>query len=58
MFKVRFTEYERGWTPITYTVDYSTEHEAQQEVRKNNDKYLWKGPTPDFYVVAEYLGKD
>lgn len=55
VWKVYFTEYERGWGQKKFKEDefYSTEDEAKAVVAKfnaGNDKDY----VPDWYAVAEY----
>ncbi len=57
-YRVDIIESERGWgSKIDETIYFDNELEARLYVKTYNDKYNPPGPTPDWYMVAEYCGK-
>lgn len=57
-YRVDIIESERGWgSKIDETIYYDNEAEARAYVKEYNDKYNPPGPAPDWYMVAEYVGR-
>ncbi len=55
-YRVEYYESERGWGSERWTTDYKTEKEAKAMVEETNLKYGGKEITPDYYIIATYLG--
>lgn len=53
---VKFTESERGWGGEVWFNTYRSESEAMDVVRDCNKNYDGDLPTPDYYIIANYLG--
>lgn len=53
VFRVNFTESERGWGLDTWHTDYSSYADAMHEVNLINDKFK---TGEDYYVHADYVG--
>lgn len=51
-FKVRITDYERGWGPSFDSCSFDTYEEAVKFIEKINSKNTAR-EAPDFYSVAE-----
>ena len=57
-YKVVIIESERGWgQKIDETIYYDNEAEAKKFVADYNRKHNPPGPAPDWYMIAEYVGK-
>ena len=57
LFKVEFTEYERGWGQKHLDTEYyDNEAEARQRAQDYNREHNNKSYVPDWYVRAEYMG--
>ncbi len=57
LFKVEFTEYERGWGQRHWDTEYyDNEEEARQRAQDFNLEHNNKTYVPDWYVRAEYMG--
>lgn len=57
LFKVEFTEYERGWGQKHWDTEYyDNEEEARRRALDYNQEHNNKTYVPDWYVVAEYAG--
>ena len=57
LFKVEFTEYERGWGQKHWDTEYyDNEAEARQRAIDYNQKYNNEKEVPDWYVMARYEG--
>lgn len=58
LFKVVFTEYERGWGQKHRDTEYyDNEAEARQRAIDYNTEHNNLKAAPDWYVRAEYGGK-
>ena len=58
LFKVEFTEYERGWGSKPWDTEYyDNEAEARQRAIDYNKKYNNLDSAPDWYVRADYAGQ-
>lgn len=58
MFRVYIIESERGWgQKIDEVKDFNTRQEARKFVEDYNRKYNPPGPTPDWYMLAQYVGE-
>lgn len=57
-YRVDIIESERGWgSKIDETIYFDNELEARLYVKTYNDKYNTATEVPDWYMVAEYVGK-
>jgi len=57
-YRVDIVEYERGWgSRIDETLYYDTEEEARQYVKDYNEKHNTAPSAPDWYMVAQYIGR-
>lgn len=57
-YRVDIVEYERGWGSKIEDIKYfDNEIEAKKYVDDYNTKYNPPGPAPDWYMIAEYVGK-
>lgn len=57
-YRVDIVEYERGWgSKIDETLYFVTEKEARDHVTEYNKKYNTEKAVPDWYMVAQYIGK-
>lgn len=57
LFKVVFTEYERGWGQKHWDTEYyDNEAEARKRAIDYNLKHNNKDYAPDWYVRADYAG--
>lgn len=57
VFKVEFTEYERGWGSKHWDTEYyDNEPEARQRAIDYNNEHNNKDYAPDWYVRADYAG--
>ena len=57
LYKVVFTEYERGWGQKHWDTEYyDNEAEARQYAIDYNKKHNNVDYVPDWYVRAEYAG--
>ena len=58
LYKVVFTEYERGWGQKHWdTVYFDNEEEARKYAIDYNNKHNNEKEVPDWYVMARYEGK-
>lgn len=58
VFKVEFTEYERGWGQKHWDTEYyDNEAEARQRAIDYNNEHNNKSEVPDWYVIARYEGQ-
>ena len=58
VFKVEFTEYERGWGSKHWDTEYyDNEVEARQRAIDYNKQHNNLDSAPDWYVRADYAGK-
>jgi hypothetical protein len=58
LYKVEFTEYERGWGQKHWDTEYyDNEAEARQLAIDYNNKHNNEKEVPDWYVIARYEGK-
>lgn len=58
VFKVEFTEYERGWGSKHWDTEYyDNEAEARQRAIDYNKQHNNLDSAPDWYVCADYAGK-
>lgn len=58
VFKVEFTEYERGWGQKHWDTEYyDNEAEARQRATDYNNKHNNEKEVPDWYVIARYEGQ-
>ena len=58
VFKVEFTEYERGWGQKHWDTEYyDNEAEARQRAIDYNNKHNNEKEVPDWYVMARYEGQ-
>jgi hypothetical protein len=58
VFKVEFTEYERGWGQKHWDTEYyDNEAEARQRAIDYNNKHNNEKEVPDWYVIARYEGQ-
>lgn len=57
-YRVDIIESERGWGSKIDEIKYfDNEPEAKEFVRKYNLEYNPPGPAPDWYMIAQYVGK-
>lgn len=57
-YRVDIVEYERGWGSKIYeTLYFDNEDEAKQYAVDYNAKYNTEDSVPDWYMVAQYIGK-
>lgn len=57
-YREDIVEYERGWgSKIDETIYFDNEPEAKKYVSKYNAKYNTADAAPDWYMVAQYIGK-
>lgn len=57
LYKVEFTEYERGWGSKPWDVKFfDNEAEARACALVYNDVHNKLATTPDWYVRADYVG--
>ena len=57
-YRVDIIESERGWgSKIDETIYYDNEAEAKKFVKDYNRKHNSPGPAPDWYMIAEYVGR-
>ena len=57
VYKVEFTEYERGWGSKPWDTEYyDNEQEARQRAIDYNLEHNSKDYVPDWYVRADYAG--
>lgn len=57
LFKVVFTEYERGWGQKHWDTEYyDNEEEARNRAISYNQEHNNKDFVPDWYVRADYAG--
>lgn len=57
-YRVDIIERERGWgSKVDETIYFDDESEARAYAEEYNRKYNPPGPTPDWYMVAQYRGK-
>jgi hypothetical protein len=57
-YKVNIIESERGWgSKIDEVLYFDNEAEARAYVKNYNDTYNTATEVPDWYMVAEYVGK-
>ena len=57
LFKVVFTEYERGWGQKHWDTEYyDNEAEARERAIAYNREHNNKDYAPDWYVRADYAG--
>lgn len=58
MYRVDIVESERGWgSKIDESIYFDNEHEAHAYVQEYNDKHNPPGPVPDWYMIAQFVGK-
>lgn len=56
-YRVDIIESEAGWgSKVDETIYFDNEAEARKYVKEYNEKYNPPGPTPDWYMVAQYVG--
>ena len=55
-YVVQFTESERGYGGEVWFNAYDFESQAMDVVRDCNKYYNGDLPTPDYYIIASYLG--
>lgn len=57
-YRVDYIEYERGWgSRLDETEYYDNEEEARRVAKEYNEKYNTAPSAPDWYIVAQYVGK-
>lgn len=57
-WKVNIIESERGWgSKVDETKYFDSEESARKFVKDYNDKHNPPGPTPDWYMIADYAGE-
>lgn len=57
-FRVDIIESEAGWgSKIDESKYFTTEFEAKQFVKEYNEKHNPPGPTPSWYMIAQYFGR-
>lgn len=57
-YRVDIIESERGWgQKIDETIYFDNEAEAKKFAADYNEKHNPPGPTPDWYMIADYVGK-
>ena len=57
-WRVDIVECERGWgSKVDETLYFDNEQEAKDYVKDYNEKYNPSGPAPDWYMVAQYVGR-
>lgn len=57
-YRVDIVEYERGWgSKIDETLYFDNEEEAKKYADDYNKKYNTEPSTPDWYMVAQYIGR-
>lgn len=58
MYRVDIIESESGWgSNIEETIYFDNKAEAQAYVEEYNAKHNPPGPTPSWYMLAQYVGK-
>ena len=58
LYKVTFTEYERGWgSKVIDTEYYNDENEAMQRARDYNKENNSSSEVPNYYIAAQYNGR-
>jgi hypothetical protein len=58
LYKVEFTEYERGWGQKHWDTEYyDNEPEARQRAIDYNNEHNNETSAPDWYVMARYEGQ-
>lgn len=58
MYRVDIIESEAGWgQKIDESIYFDNESEARAYVEEYNKKYNPPGPTPAWYMIAQYVGK-
>jgi hypothetical protein len=55
-YRVEYYESERGRGSDRWTTDYNSEKEAKDIVEETNLKYGGQAITPDYYIIATYIG--
>jgi len=56
-FAVDIIESEAGWgSKVDETLYFDDEPSAKQYVKEYNDKHNPPGPTPSWYMIAQYRG--
>jgi len=57
VFKVQFTEYERGWgSKPDGQIYFDNEQEAREFADKYNREHNNESVVPDYYILATYAG--
>lgn len=57
-YRVDIVEYERGWgSKIDETLYFDNEEEAKKYADDYNAKYNTDATAPDWYMVAQYIGR-
>lgn len=58
IYRVEIIESELGWgQKVDEVIHFDNEEEARQYVTDYNRKHNPPGPTPDWYMIALYVGK-
>lgn len=58
MYRVDIIESEAGWgSKIDESIYFDNEPEARAYVKEYNQKHNPPGPAPDWYMIAQYVGK-
>lgn len=58
MYRVDIIESEAGWgSKIDESIYFDNEPEARAYVEEYNQKHNPPGPAPDWYMIAQYVGK-
>lgn len=57
-YRVDIVEYERGWgSRVDETLYFDNEQEAKKYADSYNKKYNTEAVVPDWYMVAQYIGR-
>ena len=57
-YRVDIVEYKRGrGSKVDETLYFDNEKEAKEYVHTYNQKYNPPGPAPDWYMIAQYVGR-
>ena len=58
LYRVDIVEYERGWgSKIDETKYFDNKEEAERYAKAYNQKHNTSPTVPDWYMVAQYVGK-
>lgn len=58
MYRVDIIESEAGWgSKIDESIYFDNEPEARAYVKEYNQKHNPPGSAPDWYMIAQYVGK-